>query len=57
MENYANETSFRYNTRKMKNSGDACTWFLQNIPKTKITWREIDGAKYTRYNRNKEMTA
>lgn len=55
--NYANEVCFRYNTRDMKNSADACTWFLQNIQDTKITWREIRDAKYTRYNRNQARAA
>lgn len=57
MQNYANETCFRYNTRDMKNSADACTWFLQNIQETKITWRQIRDAEYTRYNRNQARAA
>jgi len=55
--NYTNEVVFRYNTCKMKNSGDACTWFLLNIQGTKITWRQIRDAEYTEYNRNKKRTA
>lgn len=56
LENYTNETVFRYNTRKMK-TVDACIWFLQNIQGTNITWKEIRNAKYTRYNRNKTRAA
>lgn len=40
LQNYANESVFRYNTRKM-NHVDACIWFLQNIVSSKITWRQI----------------
>lgn len=56
LENYANETVFRYNTRKMK-TVDACIWFLQNVQGTNITWKEIRNAKYRRYNRNKTRAA
>ena len=55
-ENYANETVFRYNTRKMKSS-EACIWFLQNIEDTKITWKEIRDGKYRQYNRNQKRVA
>jgi len=57
LQNYANETVFRYNTRKMKNSGDACTWFLLNIQGTNITWKEIRNAEYRKYNRNQARVA
>lgn len=56
LQNYVNETAFRYNTRKMESS-DACIWFLQNIEDTKITWKEIRNAEYRRYNRDKERAA
>ena len=55
-QNYANETVFRYNTRKMKSS-EACIWFLQNIEDTKITWKEIRDGKYRQYNRNQKRVA
>lgn len=58
VQNYANEVVFRYNTTKAKmNSVDATIWLLQNIQGTKITWRQIRDAKYTRYNRDKERAA
>ncbi|MBR1618655.1 IS1595 family transposase [bacterium] len=57
VQNYANETVFRYNTRVLDISADACTWFLQNIFGTRITWRQIRDAKYTRYNRDKKRAA
>ena len=56
LQNYANEPVFRYNTRKMK-SADACIWFLQNIPGTNLTWKEIQNAKYRQYNRNQARVA
>lgn len=56
LQNYANETVFRYNTRKMK-SADACIWFLQNIPGTNLTWKDIQNAKYRQYNRNQARVA
>ena len=40
LQKYANETVFRYNTRKMK-INEACLWLFQNIENTKITWEEI----------------
>ncbi len=55
-QNYANETVFRYNTRKMESS-EACIWFLQNIQDTKITWKEIRDGKYRKYNRNQKRAA
>lgn len=58
VQNYANEVVFRYNTTKAKmNSVDATIWLLQNIQGTKITWRQIRDAKYTRYNRDKARAA
>lgn len=56
LQNYANEAVFRYNTRKMK-PADTCIWFLQNISKTNITWREIKNAEYRQYNRNQARAA
>ena len=40
LQKYANETVFRYNTRKMKVK-EAGFWLLQNLKSTKITWEEI----------------
>ncbi|MCD7879663.1 MAG: IS1595 family transposase [Candidatus Gastranaerophilales bacterium] len=57
MQNYANEVCFRYNVRNIGNSANACTWFLQKIQGTNITWKEIRNAKYTQYNRNKARSA
>lgn len=54
--NYTNGPVFRYNTPMME-TGDACTWFLQNIQNTKLTWRQIRDAEYTRYNRNQTRIA
>ena len=39
-QNYANETTFRYNTRKMEPI-DALIWLLQNLTNTRITRKEI----------------
>lgn len=56
LQNYANEATFRYNTRKMK-SGEACIWLLQNIQDTHHTWKDIKDGKYREYNRNQARTA
>ena len=45
LQNYANEVVFRYNTRKMK-CIDSFIWCLQNIPFTKVTWKEIRLGQY-----------
>lgn len=58
IQNYANEVVFRYNTTKVKmNSAEACTWLLQNIQGTNITWRQIRNAEYTQFNRNQARAA
>ena len=58
VQNYANEVVLMYKTTKAKmNSVDATIWLLQNIQGTKITWRQIRDAKYTRYNRDKARAA
>lgn len=40
LQKYANETVFRYNTRKMK-IDEACLWLFQHLENTKITWEGI----------------
>lgn len=38
-------------------SAEACTWLLQNIQGTNITWRQIRNAEYTQFNRNQARAA
>ncbi len=56
LQNYANETVFRYNTREL-DTNNATIWLLQSIQSTHITWKEIRNAKYRMFNRNQARAA